>query len=289
MLVPTFVAASVLFLACSGDDVASTFGASGGTRSGASGASGASGGFGNGGRDGGGGASSGGDSGNGNCSPNLTGLVRDFRPKDAPNGHPDFQSFENTVETTGLVEAALGADKKPVFRSVRGDGANDQLTSKADFDVWYRDTPNVNESFTFVLPLAPTPSGTLTFSSSSFFPIDGKGFGNSGKDDKDVEHNFHFTFELHLEFVYRGGETFTFTGDDDLWTFFNGKLGIDLGGLHPARSKSIELDARAAELGIETGKTYALDVFHAERRTVLSNFRIDTTLEFVNCDPIIIR
>ncbi|MDF2695850.1 MAG: hypothetical protein K0S65_4233, partial [Labilithrix sp.] len=130
--------------------------------------------------------------------------------------------------------------------------------------------------------------GVLTFSSSSFFPIDGKGFGNSGKDVNGVDHNFHFTFELHLEFVYRGGETFTFTGDDDLWTFFNDKLGIDLGGLHSAQSATVKLDEIAGELGITKGNKYPLDVFHAERRTEASNFRIDTTLEFVNCDPIII-
>ena len=86
----------------------------------------------------------------------------------------------------------------------------------------------------------------------------------------------------------RGGETFQFTGDDDLWTFINGKLAIDLGGLHPARSASISLDERAAELGIEKGKTYPLDVFHAERHTNASNFRIDTTLQFTNCGAILI-
>jgi fibro-slime domain-containing protein len=45
----------------------------------------------------------------------------------------------------------------------------------------------------------------------------------------------------------------------------------------------VNLDARATELGIEKGKVYPLDFFFAERHTSESNFRIDTTLNFVDC------
>jgi fibro-slime domain-containing protein len=251
--------------------------ADGGGSSSSSGAFGSSGGL-----DGGGGDAAG-------CKGSLLGLVRDFRGANVDGGHPDFQSYSGTTVTPGLVGSALGADKKPVFASTGESGPNNrQITSAESFASWYRDTPGTNETFQYELPLAPAGNGVLTFSSNAFFPIDGKGFGNSGWDTADASRNFHFTFELHLEFVYRGGEVFTFTGDDDLWTFMNERLALDLGGLHPAQTGTIDLDAKAAELGIEKGKTYALDVFHAERRTNASNFRIDTTLEFTNCDPILI-
>ena len=105
------------------------------------------------------------------------------------------------------------------------------------------------------------------------FPIDGQGWGNEGN-----EHNFHFTFELHTQFAYNGSEVFSFTSDDDLWTFINGKLAIDLGGIHRAMSQQIDLDAQAGALGITPGNVYSLDFFFAERHTSESHFRIDTTI-----------
>ncbi|MBW2264328.1 MAG: fibro-slime domain-containing protein, partial [Deltaproteobacteria bacterium] len=44
-------------------------------------------------------------------------------------------------------------------------------------------------------------------------------------------------------------------------------------------SGTVDLDAMASELEISTGNTYTLDFFFAERHTVMSNFRIDTTIE----------
>jgi fibro-slime domain-containing protein len=84
-----------------------------------------------------------------------------------------------------------------------------------------------------------------------------------------------------------GGETFTFEGDDDVWVFINEKLAVDLGGLHFPETRSVSLDAQAAMLGIAKGGVYKLDLFHAERHSVQSNFRIDLNFTFESCGYVV--
>jgi fibro-slime domain-containing protein len=215
----------------------------------------------------------------------LIGIVRDFRGANEPNGHPDFETFSGEGATPKMVEPALGTDSKPVYTGVCETGGKtmacpygQQTTSKANFDQWYRATDTVNMPYELRLSFEPDGNGLFTFDSNAFFPLDGTGFGNA-----DNPHNFHFTTEVHTEFIYNGGETFKFTGDDDLWVFINGKLAIDLGGLHSAVTDQVDLDKAAGTLGITPGNTYRLELFHAERHTDASNFRVDTTLQFTNC------
>ncbi len=217
-----------------------------------------------------------GESEDGGCAPALVGIVRDFQ-----DTHPDFErQIDFDGRDPGIVAALLGVDHKPVY----GPATNTATTGgKALFDEWYRDVPGVNIPIQFTVPLVQGPNGIATYSNSNFFPIDNQGFGNQGR-----AHNYHFTFELHTTFVYKGGEVFTFTGDDDLFAFVDGHLALDLGGLHQPLTDTINLDAFAATNGLVKGKTYPLDVFQAERKTVLSNFRIDTSLEFNNCNPILL-
>jgi fibro-slime domain-containing protein len=115
--------------------------------------------------------------------------------------------------------------------------------------------------------------GLFQYRSNAFFPIgNDEGFGAEGN-----QHNYHFTTELHTTFFYRGGETFSFSGDDDLWIFIDDQLVIDLGGLHLTAGDTIELD----DLGFATGTMHEMHIFHAERKTVDSNFKITTTIEFI--------
>ncbi len=211
----------------------------------------------------------------GECSfPGTVPPVLAVRVRDFLESHPDF---ERTAQGTdrGFIEDQLGDDDLPVY------GRNSRTTSGREaFDQWYRDVPGVNLGTEIDLQLRPDDAdATLSiFDDEAFFPIDDQLFGNEGRG-----HNFHFTLQAVTEFVYEGGETFLFRGDDDVFVFINRRLVIDLGGVHRRQQQDVNLDERREELGLEVGGRYPLHLFFAERHTFDSSFRIETTLS----DPVI--
>jgi fibro-slime domain-containing protein len=205
------------------------------------------------------------------CGTTILAVIRDFQA--------DHMNFEgNTGDDLGIVNSQLGADRKPVLAR---SGPTRTVRDPAQFDSWYRNVDGLNQPFKFEIWFGPN-QGVSSFESTAFFPLDGAGFGNQGNN-----HNFHFTTEIHTQFKYGGKEQFNFTGDDDVWVFINNKLVIDLGGVHVAEKASVDIDSRAAELGLVIGNVYPFDMFQNERHTSESNFRADTTLNFVDCGVIV--
>lgn len=205
----------------------------------------------------------------------LTGTIRDFCAPSIGGTCTQLSEFEGAIPglTTGMVASSLtGGLPTAGVNIVAG------ASTVANFAKWFVDSPGFNLSTPTSLSLTEGPAGTFTYSNNAFFPIDGLLYGDQGR-----SHNYHFT--MHLEGLLSfsdptlgADKIFTFTGDDDLWIFVDGKLVMDLGGVHGAVSGSFtEEDLKL--LGLTAATSYDLDIFFAERHTTESNFAITTTLE----------
>jgi len=180
------------------------------------------------------------------------------------------------LEDTGYIDSKTG----DITGSAEAQG--DAVESAATFDQWFRDIDGVNAGRALSIKLMRNDAtGSYVFDDTQdalyqqrggFFPINGELYGDYQNDT-----NFHFTYEINTEFNFEvgSGQTFRFIGDDDVWVYIDGKLVIDLGGVHSKIDQIVELDRLN---WLEDGEVYTLQFFFAERHTTQSNFRIETNM-----------
>lgn len=85
--------------------------------------------------------------------------------------------------------------------------------------------------------------------------------------------------------------TFTFSGDDDVWVFVDGKLALDIGGIHQAITGTIDFSTCQSKVGtapyaswgasksdLQNGKMHTLTIYYLERGNGASNFYMSCNL-----------
>lgn len=121
----------------------------------------------------------------------------------------------------------------------------------------------------------------LAAAGNDFFPLDKV----SRSEKSDNNHNYFFGMRYDVTFKigeYVGPLNYTFTGDDDLWVVLDGKqIVIDLGGIHDAATKTVDLwyyvKGEDGEI-IDKEKEHTLTILYMERGAYLSNCQMDFTL-----------
>ena len=127
-----------------------------------------------------------------------------------------------------------------------------------------------------------------------FDPIGNHGYGKNGSiyhelnGNESAEYynntNYNMTLEGHAQFVYYEDDNlyFTFTGDDDVYLFVNGKLVMDLGGAHSISKVKIKLNDVRDLCSLKDGQPYDFDFYYMERHGVAANFGIETNIKIVD-------
>lgn len=235
---------------------------------------------------------------------------------DATHYHRSYDKnwmIMGTKEQAGVDYDALGKDNKNANTYREGkDGITKELISglSRDFTTvnWNVDQPgfftdeNLGEGKdkytdydlqlekkgnTYKLNGVRQPNGnifTYNDDGSNFFPL----IQSKLKNDNVEGAKYYFGMRYDINFKlgdYVGPLNYSFTGDDDLWVLLDGKVVIDLGGIHQALSETTDLwDALGFKEGVgatkddDKKKTHRLTILYMERGAWASNCKMEFTI-----------
>jgi fibro-slime domain-containing protein len=208
----------------------------------------------------------------------------------------------------GLVKDYLGSDGLPVPAYASTDATKaaglpivDQgvvgsipLKPTDNFYRWFHEVEGKSKKIQKSLKFTKIASETYQYgdASKSIFPLDSDATAQdfSSGDYSSQGHNFYFTMHMNAPFIVKadGTEEFSFVGDDDVWVYLNGKLVLDIGGVHEKISGSFKINKESngsisvtstvagktktiTDIGLVKGDVATISFFYAERNTTVAN------------------
>ncbi len=210
----------------------------------------------------------------------LKGEIFDWKEGDWNDA---FQTVSCSGNLTGLVKSDLNSDTLPMpTDAAQADCEAGNVTD------WFKPNAANDNKFCIDLEMPLNSDGVFEIDRSQdaggFWPIDD--FDNSNNmigepiinRNGNYSHNYHYCMKTSTKFTYSKGQEFTFTGDDDVWVFIDGKLHLDIGGVHDEQMGMIKLDTIFDDDAV--GSQHDFNLFYCERKTGASNLKIQTDIDF---------
>ena len=253
----------------------------------------------------------------------LTGIVRDFKEKTAPGGHPDFENRPSNGfgRYSANIATTIGEDSKPAYTgggykvaSQWRDAQHQQIcyhvydaypapgdtegkfgtestggiTSADSFDQWFRDELGMNISAPLTLAFVRQDDGTYVFDDREDpYYMDLGGFFPI---DGTMFGNSGGMPDHNFHFTFELHGEFEYDAGANQFFKFTGDddVWVFVNGQLVIDLGGIHaaLDQyiEMDRLGLSDGEVYQIDFFFAERHRTQSNFRIQTNMPIVSTE-----